>query len=171
MTAPRASFADRLALARRLIARRGPPPATHITDQIRAAGAEARTLHARIGAVLPVLQPDRHWRQRIEVSPTDDVKALILAAVLDCTTVCIHLRRGGPRPAFVQLPLRRIDCERCVRTLRRPPPDEADRCDVCGARDVVTFVPFAGQHGPALVTGDACPACAGTLGIRQEATA
>src|SRR5215211_6860130 len=112
----RATFADRLALAHRLIAC-GPTPApTHITDQLAAAGSEAAALHDQIGAALPVLQPDRTWRQRIEADPSDDVRAYILAAVLDCTTVCVHLRRGGPRPGFVSLPLRRIDCDRCVRT-------------------------------------------------------
>jgi len=164
----RASFADRLNVARKLIARRSVPP-VHLTDQLEAAGSEARALHDRIGATLPVLEPERNWRHRVEADPSDDVKALILAAVLDCTTVCVHLRRGGPRPAFVQLPLRRVDCERCIRTLRRPPPDEADRCDVCGARGETTFHPFAGQHGPAMVMGDACPRCASVLGIVQEA--
>jgi hypothetical protein len=160
-----------LALARRMVARRAARPPVHVADQLAAAGAEARMLHVRMGAALPVLQPDRHWRQRIEVSPTDDVKALILAAVLDCVNVCTHLRRGGPRPAFVQLPLRRVDCERCVGTLRRPPPDEADRCDVCTTRGIVTFVPFAMRQGPSLIVGDACTGCAGVLGIVQEASA
>jgi hypothetical protein len=169
LTRQSASFPDRLELARRLLARRGPPPATHLADQLAAAGAEVRVLHDRIGAVLPVLQPDRAWHQRIDGSPSDDVRAYILAAMLDCTTVCIHLRRGGPRPAFVQLPLRRVDCERCVGTIRRPPPDEADRCDVCTTRGVTTFVPFAMRQGPLLVVGDACPHCAGVLGIRREA--
>jgi len=167
----RRPFADRLALAYGLIARGLPPSAVHVADQLAAAGAEARVLHDRIGAVLPFLQPDRQWYRRLEVAPSDDVKAYILAAVLDCLDVCVHLRRGGPRPAFVRLPLRRIECERCVRTLRRPPPDETDRCDVCGARGVVTFVPFAGHHGPSLVVGDACAACADVLGIvREEAS-
>jgi len=166
-----ATFADRLSLARRLIARGAARQPVPLADQLAAAGSEARVLHDRIGAALPILQPDRDWRQRIEVAPSDDVRAYILAAVLDCVNVCVHLRRGGPRPAFVQLPLRRIDCERCVRTLRRPPPDESDRCDVCGSRGVVTFVPFAGHHGPVLVMGDACTGCAGILGIVQEATA
>jgi hypothetical protein len=164
-----ASFAAHLELARRLIARGPAPLPNHVTDQLDAAGAEARTLHDRIGAALPVLQPDRAWYQRIDSSPSDDVRAYILAATLDCTTVCTHLRRGGPQPAFVQLPLRRVDCGRCAGTVRRPPADESDRCDVCGARGVVTFMPFAMRQGPALVVGDACAACADVLGIRQEA--
>ena len=165
---PRASFADRLALAQRLIARRA-HPAVHLVDQLEAAGAEAEVLHDRIGSTAPILQPDRTWRQRIEVAPSDDVKSLILAAILDCTTMCIHLRRGGPRPAFVQLPLRRIDCERCVRTLRRPPPENDDQCDICDRHGVVTFHPFACRQGPLLLAGDACSDCADVLGIVQEA--
>jgi hypothetical protein len=157
----------RLEAARQLLARGAAPLPIHEFDQVDAAGTEVRALHDRLSAVLPLLASDRAWRQRVDVSPSDDVRAHILAAVLDCTTVCVHIRRGGPRPAFVQLPLRRIDCQRCVGTIRRPPPDEADRCDVCGARGITTFVPFAGRHGPALVAGDACPACAGVLGIRD----
>ena len=53
----------------------------------------------------------------------------------------------------------------------RPPADESDRCDVCGARGVTTFVPFAMWQGPALVVGDACSYCASTLGIVVEASA
>jgi len=165
----RRSFADRLALARRLVARRPLRPDVHLADQLAAAGSEARALHDRMGAVLPALQPDRAWYQRIEADPSDDVRAYILAALLDCTTVCVHIRRGGPQPAFVQLPLRRVDCGRCVGTIRRPPPDEDDRCDVCGARGVVIFHPFAVRQGPALIAGECCPDCATVLGIRREA--
>jgi hypothetical protein len=63
------------------------------------------------------------------------------------------------------LPLQRIACVRCAGIIRRPPPDEADRCDVCEARGVVTFVPFACRQGPVIVSGDACRACAEVLGI------
>ena len=171
MTTPRSPFADRLALARRLIARGASRPPVHLADQLDAAGSEARALHDHIGAALPILQPDRDSRHRIEADPSDDVRAYILAATLDCTAVCVSLRRGGPRPAFVQLPLRRVDCGCCVGMLRRPPPGEADRCDVCGARGVAMFHPFAMRMGPALVLGDACPGCADVLGIVQEASA
>lgn len=167
----RHDFATRLALARRLISRGMAAPTVHLADQLAAAGSEARVLHDHIGAALPVLQPDRDWRSRVEADPSDDVRAYLLAALMGCTTVCIHIRRGGPRPAFVQLPLRRIDCGRCVGTVRRPPADESDRCDVCGARGVVTFAPFAMRSGPALVLGDACPSCADTLGIVGEISA
>ncbi|HZO30068.1 MAG TPA: hypothetical protein VFH48_29200 [Chloroflexota bacterium] len=163
-------FATRLTLARMLIARGASPAPIHLANQFAAAGVEARGHHDRIAAVLPVLEPDRHWRQRIDTSPPDDVRAYLLAAVLDCTTVCIHLRRGGPQPAFFQLPLRRADCTRCVGTIRRSPADEADRCDLCGARGVVIFQPFAVRLGPTLVVGDACRGCAHVLGIMDAAS-
>ena len=38
-------------------------------------------------------------------------------------------------------------------------------------RGVVTFVPFAVHQGPLLLAGDACPSCAGVLGIRREVSA
>ena len=49
---------------------------------------------------------------------------------------------ADPQPSADPLPLRRADCTRCVGTIRRPPADEADRCDICGARGVVTFHPL-----------------------------
>jgi hypothetical protein len=161
-----APFADRLALARRLIAAGAPSAPVHLADQLGAAGEEARRLHDRMGALLPVLEPDRTWRQRIDPAPSTDVRALLVAAVLGCELdTCCHLRKGGPQPAFVLLPLRRIACQRCVAIVRRPPADSDDQCDVCERRGVATFFPFAVQLGPALLAGDACRACAGVLGI------
>lgn len=167
----RQEFATRLARARAMIARGAEPAPSHIADQLEAARADASVMHDRMGAVLPILEPDRAWRQRLDTSTSDDVRAYLLAALFDCTTLCPHLKQGGPQPAIVKLPLRRADCRRCAATLRRPPPDEHDRCDVCTARGVVVFVPFAIQQGPALMVGDACPECAAVLGIssRQDA--
>ena len=161
------TFADRLAQARALVARGAQPLPGHLADQLGAAGAEAGALHDRIGAALPILDPRRGWRRREEAAPSDETRAYLLAALFGCAAVCVHLRRGGPRPAFVRLPLRRIDCERCTRTLRRPPSDEDDRCDICGARGVAIFHPFAVRLGPTLVLGDACAGCAGGIGIVQ----
>jgi hypothetical protein len=164
-------FPTRLNLARRMIARGAPSPAVHLADQLAAAGAEVRTIHDRMGAVLPILEPERNWRQRVDASPSDDVRAYLVAAILGCEAWCCHLKRGGPQPAIVRLPLHRADCSRCSQTLRRPPRDEDDRCDVCGQFGVLIFHPFAVRLGPLLVAGDGCPACADALGIRQEVSA
>lgn len=169
MTGPRPDFETRLAIARRLLARGAAPVPVHVADQLDAAGREVRMLHDRLGTVLPLLEPHRSWRQRIDPDPSDDVRAHLLAAVLGTEASCVHLRRGGPQPAIIRLPLRRIDCTRCAQTLRRPPAGEADRCDVCGARGVAIFHPFAMRQGPAFVMGDGCPDCADVLGIRVEA--
>jgi hypothetical protein len=143
----------------------------HLADQFDAASAEVREAHDRLGIVLPLLAPDRSWRYRVEACASDDVRAYLVAGVLGCTTYCSHLRRGGPQPAFIRLPLRRADCGRCVQTVRRAPAGEDDRCDLCGARDVVTFVALAVRQGPALIAGDVCLACAAVLGVLQEAGA
>ena len=143
----------------------------HLADQLKAASTEVREAHDRLCIVLPLLAPDRTWRQRVEPCSSDDVRANLLAGVLGCTAFCCHLKRGGPQPAFIRLPLRRGDCGRCVQTLRRPPCDEDDRCDLCGARGVVTFVPFAVRQGPAVIAGDVCRSCATVLGILQEVSA
>jgi len=161
-------FAARLRVARELIAHRAPPLPVHLTDQLDAAATEVREAHDRLAVVLPLLMPNRIWRHWVEACASDDVRAYLLAAVLGCTVYCCHLRRGGPQPALIRLPLSRADCARCVQTLRRPPPDESDRCDLCGSRGVVTFVPFAVRHGPALITGDVCVDCARVLGIALE---
>jgi hypothetical protein len=161
-------FSERLALARRLIARgsSGLPP--HVADQLDAAGRETRVLHDRLMTVLPALQPDRNWRQRLDGSPSDEVRAYLLAALLGCTRVCVHLRRGGPRPAIARLPLHRVDCDRCSATIYATPAEDVDRCDVCTQLGVVVFHPFAVRLGPALLAGDACPTCAVVLGIRLD---
>ena len=64
----RVSFADRLALARRLLARGAAAMPTHLADQLEAAGKDARVLHDRLVAALPILQPDRQWYGRVEVA-------------------------------------------------------------------------------------------------------
>ena len=165
------TFAARLAIAHAMIARGAPSPAGHIADQLAAASRDTRALHDRLGAVLPLLEPGRRWHQRLDTGPSDAVRAHLLAALLDCAAICCHLKRGGPQPAIVRLPLRRVDCGRCVQTFRRPPAGEDDRCDVCDARGVVTFHPFAVRQGPLLIVGDGCPGCADVLGIRQEVSA
>src|SRR5689334_19562745 len=111
MTAPRVPFTTRLAYARTLLARGVPAPAVHVADQFAAASADTRALHDRIGAIMPLLQPGRNWRQRMDPAPSDNMRAYLLAALVGCTTVCPHLKRGGPQPAIARLPLRRIDCE------------------------------------------------------------
>jgi hypothetical protein len=166
----------RLARAYRLLAAGVPPAPVHVADQLDAAGEEAQGIADRLGALLPVLVPDRAWFQRTDASPSVGARALLLAALLGCLgTVCCHLRRGGrrggPQPALVNLALCRVDCARCAQTLRRPPAENADQCDVCDRRGVVTFSPFVVRFGPALIAGDACPTCAGILGIVREATA
>jgi hypothetical protein len=167
-------FAARLVAAHRLLAA-GPAIADelgmlplHQLDQLAAAGRDARAHTHRVGVVMRAFEPDRHWRHRSIRDPASETTAILLAAIMGCTEICIHLRRGGPQPALVLLPLRRIVCARCAQTVRRPDPSESDRCDVCGARGVVVFHPFAAQRGPVIVSGDACPSCAGVLGIRIE---
>ena len=163
-----APFSARLALARRMVARGPVMLAPHVTDQIDAAGREAKQLHERLGCVLPALEPGRNWRHRTDLDPDDDTRALLLAALLGCVNVCVHLRRGGPQPSFARLPLRRVDCARCSQTITRPLVAD-DACDICDATEIDVFHPFAVNRGPLLIAGDACSSCACTLGISTEA--
>ncbi|MBW3578526.1 MAG: hypothetical protein KY462_12445 [Actinobacteria bacterium] len=144
---------ERLETARRavdLLTRHGPIVPTHVADQTDAAAAEAFASFRRLAGLAPDLT------HRV---PRDDARAALLAAFLDCR-VCPHIREDAPEALYVRLPLRRADCARCVRTIRRPPPDEDDRCDLCGTRGVVTFRPIALHMGPLLFTGDLCRGCA-----------
>jgi hypothetical protein len=168
-----ASFPDRLRLARELVARGARLQPVHLADQHDAARDEARGLHDRIGELLPAVRPDRPWFYRSQTDAPDEVRSYLLASVMGCLgNVCCHLRKSGPQPALVLLPLARIVCTRCAGIIRRPPPEDADRCDVCGARGVTIFSPFACHIGPMIVSGDACPACATVLGISlKERTA
>src|SRR4051794_32008961 len=110
---PPASFADRLALARALVARGATRQPVQIEDQLDAAAREARLFHDRLGAILPVIEALKRWQHRSDCEPSDETRAYLLAALFGCTSLCVHLRRGGPRPAIVRLPLRRVDCECC----------------------------------------------------------
>ena len=102
----RAPFPARLALARAMIARGMPAAPVHLADQFLAASAETRRHHDRIGAVLPLLEPERNWRRLLDTAPSTETRAYLLAAVLGCVEVCCHLKRGGPQPCIVRLPLR-----------------------------------------------------------------
>jgi hypothetical protein len=159
-----APFAERLALARQMVARRAAQPPVHLADQLGAAGREVRQIHDRLIAVLPTIEPGRNWRQRLDNEPSDETRALLLASLLGCQAICTHLRRGGPRPAIARLALRRVDCQRCVQTLHRPATG-ADECDVCESPETLTFFPFSVRQGPLMLVGDACGTCARTLGI------
>jgi hypothetical protein len=157
---------DRLAVARHLLDRQRPAtPGPHL-DQVAAALAEATDTFQAAAAVLPLIDPERDWRP---ATPAlfGDAHVLLLAATLGCGPCC-HLLRGGPQPSVAKLALRRHDCRRCSGTVRRPPPGEADRCDVCGTMGVVKFTPITVQLGTVLVVGDCCHDCRVTLGFECE---
>jgi hypothetical protein len=166
------AFTDRLAIARRLVAA-GPsvsPLSPHVQDQFKAASSECKDKLHQAGFAAAVAEPHRGWRQRTR-GDDPEARTLLLAAMLDCMAArCPHLRKGSsPQPAFALLPLRRIDCQRCVGVRRRPPAEDGDRCDVCGSRGVTFFTPFAVACGAVLISGDACPSCASTLQIGEAA--
>jgi hypothetical protein len=166
----RPDFPTRLALARAMVASGARPLPVDIADQTRAAGREMHRSYGRLGAVLPLLEPQRNWRQRTDLESRAETRALLLAGLLGCVDVCVHLRRQGPQPAYCRLPLRRVDCIRCVHTHCRPVTD-ADECDLCGAPETLVFHPFAVQIGPMLMAGDVCADCAAVLGIRATEAA
>jgi hypothetical protein len=124
----------------------------------------------RLGLVLPRIEPGRNWRQHRDNEPSDETREMLLAGLLSCVNICLHFRRGGPRPAIARPAMHRVDCERCVATLYRPTTG-ADECDVCTAPETLAFHPFAVRLGPVMLGGDACGTCADVLGIRIEEVA
>lgn len=165
-------FRVRLGYARELVARAESARAClplHIVDQLEAATAETARFVPVIGRGLQLLEPDRGWHQRVEVATAEKASYLLAALMVCLDRPCVHLRRGGPQPAFARLPLRRVDCRRCSATVVRPPSGDADVCDVCGVRQPdVWFVPFTISAGAAVVMGDACRACSTVLGIGER---
>jgi hypothetical protein len=170
-------FAERLALASSLVDRlaradRSELAPLHVLDQLSAAASETLAFVPPIIDEARRREPDRGWRHRVEAA-TPEKSAYLLAALLGCMdTVCAHLRRGGPQPAIANLALRRLDCRRCVGTVRRPPPEDADVCDVCGTRLAAPwFYPLVATTDPVLVVGDACSTCAAALGLGEREAA
>ena len=158
-------FTIRLTIARQMITRGVGCLSQQEYDQVEAAVRDSRRIASDAARLVRLLQSDRGWCERTQSAMETEQRVYVLAALLDCVrATCIHLRREGPQPAFVQLPLRRVVCRRCVAILRKPPAEDADRCDVCGERGVERFVAFLLNNGPLVMGGDVCPSCAQVLG-------
>lgn len=156
---------EQLAAAKAYIdqATAAPIPPGHVLDQIRASARDAHEQAQFLGRFLVATNPDETWQSHFpkpgEAEPLGDDVAALLVVALQGLRHCPHLKRGGPQPAWARLALHRLDCARCLATLRYPPEDEADRCDWCHSRGNVTFRPYVVQSGPVVAAGDACNDC------------
>jgi hypothetical protein len=160
---------DRLAVARHLLDhQQRATPGPHL-DQVEAALAETTATFDTMRTILAIADCDRGWTTAAPALAGDG-HVLLLATAMGCAP-CVHLRRGGPQPSVAALALRRHQCRLCTGTVRRPPPDEDDRCDVCGTRGHVKFTPIRVQLGTVLVVGDCCHDCRVTLGFECEESA
>lgn len=157
---------ERLAAARAYVtrAKAAASPPVHLLDQLRAASRDARGFTERLSDALSA-QATEKWSTHLgrpgEEAP-DEVAARVLVAFAGLR-LCPHLKGKGPQPACARLALHRLDCGRCLLTVRKPPAGEDDRCDWCGGRGVEVFQPIVIQMGPAIVIGDACEPCASAL--------
>ncbi|HVW30999.1 MAG TPA: hypothetical protein VHL53_00545 [Acidimicrobiia bacterium] len=88
----------------------------------------------------------------------DDVLARITLAWLGCNP-CPHVRQHAGQPHVAQLPIHRLACERCAKTVVKAPPENDDRCDFCRSHGHTHFWPVRMSYGPVLFMGDACDAC------------
>lgn len=168
-----ASFEKRLQAARRLVAayeEANPASAGHHLDQTAAATADAHRAVLHLGKVMAARQPERGWQTYTQeehgrIPPEIAARCLVVLTELER---CRHLLNSGPQPAWARLALGRVDCARCMATVRLPPADEADRCDWCGSRGNVIFSAVAIQSGPVLLFGDACGPCGTALRWFEE---
>ncbi|HVM10338.1 MAG TPA: hypothetical protein VM345_17905 [Acidimicrobiales bacterium] len=157
------TFDERLELARTIRARvKDLEVPAWFEDQANAAAAEATEITRELAGAFGWDDVD------LDGMNAEEGAARTLAALLDCMA-CPHLRRGGPQPALARLAVRRVDCLRCAHTVCRPPSDEVDRCDWCGARGVQRFQPAAIQLGMTLVIGDRCRDCSTATSSRSAA--
>lgn len=150
-----------------------PLPPGHVLDQIRASARDAHQQAKHLGQILAALDPAEAWQSHFakegeEARPLPDEVTTLLVVALGGLSQCVHLRRGGPQPAWARLALHRLDCVKCLATLRYPPADEADACDWCHSRANTAFRPYVVQSGPVLAYGDACGACDGTLRLLER---
>lgn len=156
---------EALQIARAYVAKAkgAPPPPTHVADQLEAASRDVRDFFRGFLPALAAATPGRRWQAYDNIPEAPDELTARMLVALGSLRACPHLRNEGPQPAWGRLPLHRLDCARCIRTVRKPPAGEDDRCDWCGARGVEIFKPFAIQQGPLVLIGDACPTCAEAL--------
>lgn len=157
-----ATFAERLEAVRALLSAPDPGrPPGWLLDQHRAARLDAWNR-----LLAPTAQLLRSTRTIAGEGFVPDgpealeVEAHLLAGAADCTP-CPHIRVArGPQPILVALPLHQAMCLRCAGTVRNPPADEDDRCDLCGSRGHAEFVPIVAQAGHIVIAGDVGPCCA-----------
>lgn len=128
-----------------------------LADQLEAAARDTANethrfaTHHRIGGLAQYDNPETAL----------DFQARVYAAMEDGEwTACPHIQRTPAQPTYVLLPARSLVCGACVHTAPTPPADEADRCDLCGTRDVTAFLPLLAASLHWLIVGDICETCA-----------
>lgn len=166
-----AEYEHRLQAARTALAavrELSPPlPGDPGIDQVAAAGDEAMAGFESMVAAGALSEPDRLWATSTTGTDRhDEVMARAFAAVSE-VVLCSHLRHGGAQPVTVLLANRLMVCRRCVKTHRRVPADQMDRCHLCGDA-TPSAVGIAMQVGPVLLLGDVCRVCADALGVPHE---
>jgi hypothetical protein len=132
-------------------------------DQIEAASLNNMAAFRRLVETLTLTDtvPEQQWTAAFRQADLLQ-RTYVLAAVMGVRNFCPHTD-DGPQPVIVALSLHRTVCFACARHHVSPPPDESDRCDVCGSRGHEFFTPVAMAFGPMTVIGDACDACAKVL--------
>jgi hypothetical protein len=131
-----------------------------LRDQLNAATRDTHAFQRRFGQALRGIEPDRQWRTVTgDRGPRLDEATARLIAAISTFQFCSHLRRIPGQPTVARMPLRRVDCHRCISTHVNPPPNEDDRCDWCGKRGVVEFWPMSISIGYMQAVGDACGDC------------
>jgi hypothetical protein len=116
------------------------------------------------GGELTVLSGQAAIRHAREITART-LAAIELAGARTCPHLDLDSLLATPQGvhSFVLLGYRCVACRACARAMadagEEPDPADADRCDWCGMREVITFYPLVLPMGPSVVVGDACTAC------------
>lgn len=135
-----------------------------LMDQAKSAVDDANQVTNRLYEMVKTADPDGGYQadRSNDVDKSIHVYAMVRAAI-DGHKWCDHLRSGYPQIATCRLAARRVDCERCVKTVVSAAA-ENDQCDWCGARGITGFTPVVLQVGMFVVSGDACDDCVDRIG-------
>jgi hypothetical protein len=170
------SYADRLAAAREAVKVLRDEVTPHLSpamaDQMHAAARDVHSMFHALEAGVRAVQPGRDWQASV-TPPGDPHQLEVLArtlAALGGFRQCPHLKATPAQPSVARMALRRLDCQRCIRTVVKPPAGRDRMCDWCATDGTTVFQPISYTAGSILVVGDACPDCAAVLQPDQKAT-
>ena len=107
----------------------------------------------------------------VDPEQADEITARLFATLADGHQwfTCEHLQARPITPGVTSLACRVVLCQPCAISYAfHTPPEDDDRCDMCGSHGHRIFWKLRATVGAALVVGDICEPCALAIGINTE---